>query len=198
MLQNMQKFIRFLLRFLVALAVVAVSLPQGASAQVPSQTLPPYAQPTTEQTIHGRISAINGTFNISVRDDSGYVDSVELHRGTIINPTGLTLAVGMQVTILGYSAGAIFEANEIDTPYTYAGPPPPPFYYGPGWWYPGYVYGYGPAFGLNIHINGGHPAIYRGPFPHQHATVRPPYPRPYVGRPYSGARSGAPAPARHR
>lgn len=38
---------------------------------------------------------------------------------------------------------------------TYAGPPPPPVYYGPGWWYPGYIYGWGPAYGLSIRINGG-------------------------------------------
>ena len=173
---------------MIALAIVTLGVSQEAAGQIPSQTLPPYAQPNAEQTIGGRISAINGTFNISVRDDNGYLDSVQLHRGTIINPTGLTLAVGMRVKILGYSAGNVFEANEIDTPYTYAGPPPPAFYYGPGWWYPGYVYGYGPAFGLNIHINGGYPIIQRGPFPHQHPVVVPPYPRPYVGRPYTGHR----------
>lgn len=185
---------------MLAMTLFYIIIPKEATAQaLPSQTLPPYAQPSTEQTIRGRISAINGAFNISVRDDNGYIDNVELHRGTIINPTGLTLAVGMSVTILGYSAGTVFEANEIDTPYTYAGPPPPPIYYGSGWWYPGYVYGYGPAFGLNLRINGGHPVVVHGPFPRPHPVVRPPYPRPYVGRPYSGARPGpAPGAGRHR
>lgn len=172
----------------LALAVAAIIHVQPAVAQVPSQTLPPYAEPSSEQTIKGRISAVNGAFNISVRDDNGYIDSVELHRGTIINPTGLTLTVGMSVTIMGYSAGKVFEANEIDTPYTYAGPPPPPVYYGPGWWYPGYIYGWGPQFGLRVHIDGGHPVIRREPFVHVRASVLPPYPRPSVGHPYRGVR----------
>lgn len=171
-------------------AIAAVILPGIGAAQVPAQTLPPYAQPKADQTIRGRISAIKGAFNISVDDDKGYVDNVELHRGTIINPTGLTLAVGMSVTILGYSAGAVFEANEIDTPYLYAGPPPTAVYYGPGWWYPGYVYGYGPSFGLSVHVNAGHPVVRRAPFPHAAPVLRPPYPRPNVGRPYTGARPG--------
>lgn len=109
-----------------------------------AQGLPSYAQPSTEQTIHGRIRSIDSTFHISVNDDKGYVDSVQLHQGTIINPTGLTLAAGMSVTISGYNAGSVFEANEIDTPYDYAVPPPVPVYYGPGWWYPGFPYGWGP------------------------------------------------------
>jgi hypothetical protein len=149
---------------------------------LPNQTLPSYAQPSSEQTIKGRISAVNNPFNISVRDDNGYIDNVLLHRGTIINPTGLTLAVGMRVTILGYNAGDHFDANEIDTPYTYGGPFPAPVYYGPGWWYPGYVYGYGPAFGLFI-VGGG---VVSRPFPHQYPIAHPPYPRPYVNRPYVG------------
>ena len=36
-----------------------------------------------------RSAAINGTWNIDVNDANGYRDSVELHQGTIINPTGL-------------------------------------------------------------------------------------------------------------
>jgi hypothetical protein len=124
---------------------------------------PSYAQPQ-EETIHGRVYSINGTFNITVTDDNGYMDNVELHQGTIINPTGLTLAPGMEVTIEGYNAGAAFEANEIDTPYTYSGPLPVPVYYGPGWWYPGFAYGYGPSFGLSfVFFNGGY-RIERGAF----------------------------------
>ena len=180
-------------RVMIALAIAAVCLPRQAAAQVPAQTSPPYAQPSTEQTIRGRITAINGRFNISVRDKNGDIDSVELHRGTIINPTGLTLAVAMRVKVLGYNAGAVFEANEIDTPYTYAGPPPPPAYYGPGWWYPGYVYGYGPAFGLNVHVGGN---LYHGSFAHQHPVVQPPNPRPRVGGPFTGHPVGAPPPVR--
>lgn len=178
--------IRGALRWLVSAVVLLCVLSQTVCAQpIPSQTLPSYAQPSTEQTIAGRIAAINSTFNISVRDDKGYIDNVELHRGTIINPTGLTLAVGMRVTILGYNAGGFFEANEIDTPYKYSGPLPPPVYYGPGWWYPGYEYGYGPAFGLVV-VNG---IVVRGAFPHPTPIARPPYPGPFIGRPYVGHRA---------
>jgi hypothetical protein len=53
----------------------------------------------------------------------------------VINPTGLSLATGMSVTISGYNAGSSFDANEIDTPYAYDGP----IYYGG---YPGYDYGF--------------------------------------------------------
>lgn len=170
----------------VAFALAASLGAQTAKAQpVPSQTLPSYAQPSSEQTIHGRINSIADAFHITVLDDKGYLDNVQLHRGTIINPTGLTLAGGMSVTIMGYNAGDHFDANEIDTPYTWTEPVPVPVYYGPGWWYPGYVYGYGPSFELMIGVGGG---LVRAPFPHRYPVVRPPYPHPYAGRPYTGRR----------
>lgn len=161
---------------LLAISLACGALPLGAGAQVPAQTLPPYAQPASDQTIAGRIAAINGAFNITVNDDKGTVDRVTLHRGTIINPTGLTLAAGMHVKIMGYTSGTTFVANEIDTPYQYAGPIPGPVYYGPGWWYPGFVYGYGPAFSISVH--GGPPVLQRQPFPHNAPVTRPPYPPP--------------------
>jgi hypothetical protein len=185
-----------LLRSIIAFVIIVVGIPQEAYGQVPSPSPPSYAQPSTEQMLRGRISAVNGAFNISVRDKDGNINSVGLHRGTIINPTGLTLAVGMRVNILGYNAGAVFEANEIDTPYTYAGPPPPPMYYGPGWWYPRYMYGYGPAFGLIVHGNEGRPNIEHGAFPHHRGITQPLLPRPYVGRPYG--KGAEPAPGRPR
>src|ERR1700761_6814265 len=116
-----------------ALAIAGLVLPAIASAQ----GMPSYAAPNQGETIQGRIVSVNDTFNISVRDDRGFVDNVELHQGTIINPTGLTLAPGMAVTIAGVANGNEFDANEIDTPYNYDGPVPVPYYYGPGWWYPG-------------------------------------------------------------
>jgi hypothetical protein len=122
-------------------------LPLAASAQ----GVPSYAQPgntSQDETITGRVIAINDVWHITVADDRGFNDTVELHQGTIINPTGLTLAPGMSVTIEGYGNGPVFEANEIDTPYSYGGPLPVPVYYGAGWWYPGYPYGYGPSFNL--------------------------------------------------
>lgn len=141
------------------LAIGGLVLPHAASAQ----GVPSYAQPgyqNQDETITGRVLAINDVWHITVADDRGFNDTVELHQGTIINPTGLTLSPGMSVTIEGYGNGPVFEANEIDTPYGYAGPLPVPVYYGDGWWYPGYPYGYGPSF--NLFFNFGR--IERRPF----------------------------------
>jgi hypothetical protein len=137
-----------------AIAVAGLIFPAAASAQnVPSYAQQGYAN--GDQTIQGRVASIDGTFNITVLDDNGYSDAVELHQGTIINPTGLTLEPGMTVTIDGYNAGPVFEANQIDTPYQYSGPRPIPVYYGAGWWYPGYAYGYGPSFSLSLVFGSG-------------------------------------------
>jgi hypothetical protein len=127
-----------------AIAAAALLAPAIASAQ----EVPTYASAGSDQQIQGTISSINGTWNISVADANGYNDSVELHQGTIINPTGLTLEPGMNVTIDGYADGSNFDAMEIDAPYQYAGPAPTAVYYGPGSWYPGYAAGWGPSFSL--------------------------------------------------
>lgn len=89
-----------------------------------AQTIPSYAAGTTDETIRGTVAAINGQYTISVRDVHGYVDSVTLHPGTIINPRGIALAPGMPVTILGTNRGATLSANEIDTPYPTLGTVP--------------------------------------------------------------------------
>jgi hypothetical protein len=137
-----------------AIAVAGLIFPAAAMAQnVPSYAQQSYAN--GDQTIQGRIASIDGTFDITVQDDNGYTDAVELHQGTIINPTGLTLEPGMTVTIDGYNAGPVFEANQIDTPYEYSGARPIPVYYGAGWWYPGYAYGYGPSFSLSLVFGSG-------------------------------------------
>lgn len=125
-------------------AVTALILPTLAFAQY----APPYDDAGASTQIQGTIDAINGPWNITVHDVNGYADSVALHQGTIINPTGLTLEPGMSVTIDGYADGPNFDAIEIDTPYQYEGPPPVAVYYGPGAWYPGYAYGWGPSFSL--------------------------------------------------
>src|ERR1700722_7733919 len=76
------------------------------------------------------------------RDEQGYIDNVQLHQGTIINPTGITLQPGMVVSILGYNAGPYLAANEVDTPYTFYGGVP---------WYGGHPWNYyGPSIGLNF------------------------------------------------
>jgi hypothetical protein len=135
----------------VLAATLAVALPLAASAQAEDQQL------------QGTVQSINGTWNLTVLDSNGNLDNVELHQGTVINPTGLTLAPGMSVTVDGYDAGGQFDANVIQTPYQYSGPAPTPVYYGPGWWYPGFSYGYGPSFSLFIGTGGG-PWVYRQPW----------------------------------
>jgi hypothetical protein len=71
----------------------------------------------------------------------------------------------------------VFDAIEIDTPYSYDGPPPDPVYYGPGYWYPGFAYGYGPAFSLGW----GFGSV---------VVVQ----RPFYGRPWHGGYRPGPAP----
>ena len=77
-----------------------------------------YAQGPGPQ-IKGTIASILGKYQIQVRDRRGYLDSVTLHDGTIINPTGITLQPGFRVTIYGRPSGDTFAADEIDTPYHY-------------------------------------------------------------------------------
>lgn len=101
-------------------------------AQTPSYARPGYA--SDEETIHGRILAFHGAYDVDVRDDRGFVDHVALRQGTVINPAGLRLSQGMSVTVLGYNRGKTFQANEIDTPYTSEYP------------VPAYGYGYGPYY----------------------------------------------------
>jgi hypothetical protein len=157
------------------LALGSLMAPLCASAQ----ELPSYAQPVTasnDEVIHGRIASVDGAFNISVFDDRGFIDNVELHDGTIINPTGLALSPGMSVTIAGFNAGAVFDANEIDTPYSYSGPLPAPVFYGDGYWCPGFAYGYGPAFSLAIVFG-------FGGYHYEHRRF---HGRPWNGRGYAG------------
>jgi len=135
---------------LLAFAVMTLGMlaPHAALAQQPEQPLPSYAKPgyaTTEQTIHGRVTVVNGTY-MEIADTNGYTDRIQLHQGTIINPTGIRLAPGMSVTIMGHNSGHLFLANEIDTPYQndapYAYGPYPYPYYGPPVYF-GFGFGYG-------------------------------------------------------
>jgi hypothetical protein len=114
-----------------------------------SRPVPTYATPSGEETIRGTISEIPGKYAVQLRDDRGYLDSVTLHPGTIINPTGLTLRTGMHVTIVGANAGTSFTANEIDAPYAVAVlPPVAPIYGSYGW-------GFGPDWGWGPHFRSG-------------------------------------------
>ncbi|MGP6157261.1 MAG: hypothetical protein ACLPYS_07100 [Vulcanimicrobiaceae bacterium] len=146
-----------------ALAVVALVAPLAA----PAQSMPSYARPADMQ-VRGRVTGFDGHFNLSVRDERGYVDNVRIHPGTIINPTGIMLAPGMIVSLFGNNAGSFFGANEVDTPYAFYGGVP--YYYGhpwyysgpsvdlgfyfgnPGWWHGGYYRGgYGYCGGIRVY-----------------------------------------------
>lgn len=121
---------QFLAAIVAVLGVTSLVSPLAAQAQ----DVPSYAQPgaaNDDEQVNGRIVGFDGGYDLQVRDQRGYVDQVHLHQGTIINPTGLTLAPGMIVSIDGYNAGPYFAANEIDTPYTfYDGVP---YYHGYAW-----------------------------------------------------------------
>jgi hypothetical protein len=70
--------------------------------------------PPRDQTLHGVITAIQGRYELTVLDDRKDGESVTLHQGTIINPTGLQLRTGMQVTIAGHASRDTFAADKID------------------------------------------------------------------------------------
>jgi hypothetical protein len=172
-------------RLLSALALVlplAITALPALAQDAPSYAVQAPAPVQDDAQIRGRISAFDGAYALQVTDDNGYVDNIQLHEGTIINPTGLTLAPGMVVSILGYNAGSFFAANEIDTPYTfYAGVPyyagHPWNYYGPsisigfffgntGWWHGAAFAGpgrpIGPGFGARVYANTRVTNIYNG------------------------------------
>lgn len=201
---------------LAAAAALALTAPVAAQAQqVPSYASGPSQSQSNDEQIHGRVQNFDGGYNLAVTDENGYVDNVQLHDGTIINPTGLTLAPGMVVNILGYNAGNVFDANEIDTPYTFdAGYPyyagHPWDYYGPsislgfffgntGWWHGGYGYyggGYRGGYGYRPYGYGGYG------YNHGYAYARPGYGYGGGAHAYSSSRystggsayrSGAPA-----
>jgi hypothetical protein len=140
----------------------AQQLPSYATPDAPAQGAPPAppAPPPSyaahEEQVAGRISAIPGKYDLEVRDARGFIDKIRLRDGTVINPTGVRLATGMSVTVFGVNRGQVFEANQIDTPYTispgYAYAPYPAYYAYGAYPYPYYPYGYGPWGGIGIGI----------------------------------------------
>jgi hypothetical protein len=129
-----------------ALAATLFALPfapLAARAQAAPAAPPSYAHRNTDETVKGRIENFDGHYHLTVRDQRGFIDNIELHQGTIINPTGLTLQKGMAVTVIGHNEGNALAANEIDTPYHYEPGLYPYGYYG----YPGYDFALGFGFG---------------------------------------------------
>lgn len=110
--------------FVTLLTFAAASVPLGAPAQ------------SAVETIHGQIASIDDANALQVNDDRGFVDSVQLQPGAVINPRGTRLVPGMTVTISGVNRGSVFGANQIDVggttvsqappPQILALPPPPP------------------------------------------------------------------------
>jgi hypothetical protein len=142
------------IRAATAILVAALTLPAMAAE------LPSYAQPSgataDEQSIAGTIDGFSGRYGMTLRDDRGYVDRLQLHPGTLILPTGLRLEIGMHVTIRGHADGDVFDVDEIDAPDAYASPgygssmpyaePVPYGFYGYPYGYYGYPYGYYPYY----------------------------------------------------
>jgi hypothetical protein len=140
-------------QLLAAAAALTLAAPIAAQAQ----EVPSYASVQSDQQdqqIEGRVTAFDGAYNLSVLDNNGYSDNIQLHDGTVINPTGLTLAPGMIVNVLGYNAGPVFDANEIDTPYVFENAVP--YYGGHPWDY------YGPTIGLSFFF--GNTGWWHGPY----------------------------------
>lgn len=143
----MRKFLEKAGSLIAALAIGSIALaavPPAAMAQspLPSYAQPEPAPPNHEDEIQGSVTSFDGRYALQIRDNRGFIDNVRLHQGTIINPTGLTLASGMRVSIYGHSEGHFFAANEIDTPYHYV----PAYVWGPGpYW--GVGFGYRHAWG---------------------------------------------------
>jgi hypothetical protein len=156
-------------------AIAALALPVAAKAQA----TPQYA--SKEEQIRGTIASIGDKYTVYVRDERGYVDTVRLHDGTIINPTGLSLASGQSVTIMGRTDGKAFDANEIDTPYDvddgggdYAAIDVAPYPYDAA--YPAYALSYPAFISLGFGFGGGY-GYYGGGY-YGHAG--------YYGRGYYG------------
>jgi hypothetical protein len=114
--------IRLQTRLLTALLALAMALvPMTAFAQSAPSGMPSYAAPVSgggggsdDETIHGSISSVDDADNFQVKDDRGFIDSVRLQSGTVIQPDGARLEPGMIVTIAGTNRGSVFAANRID------------------------------------------------------------------------------------
>jgi len=106
----------FAFRAILAATVLGCSV---STSRVALAGVPSYA--TTDETIRGTIVALTGKYALTLQDERGFMDSVTLHDGTVIGPTGVTLQTDEAVTIVGHAAGSTFVADEIDVDGTDAG-----------------------------------------------------------------------------
>jgi hypothetical protein len=104
---------------LFATAIAALPVAGLAESSRASPDAPTYAVPTHadgNETVSGRITWFDGRFDLQIRDERGFIDNVQLRRGTVITPTGLTLRTGMPVQIRGRNRGFVLVAEQIDSP----------------------------------------------------------------------------------
>jgi hypothetical protein len=142
-----------------AAALAGIALLAAWPVAARSDDVPSYASGPPPETIAGTIYAINGRYVLTLEDVRGFEDSVTLHDGTIITPTGVTLGSGQGATITGHTDGKTFDADEIDIdPQTIANAQnvlPATDYYSlvDGVQFPGYAFGYNAnAYGLAGYI----------------------------------------------
>jgi hypothetical protein len=123
----------------------------------PATTLAAESAPTdvaSGDELQGRILGFDGKYTVYLVDKQGKDETVSLHRGTVINPTGIRLEKGFNVTIYGHPDGEAFAAEVINTPYHYVPqvvyePLYPDFGFGP--FYPGFGFGpFYPGFGFGF------------------------------------------------
>ena len=139
---------------LIALAAAAVPVGSFAQSEPAAAPATPPSYGRADESVKGRVASFDGAYSLQVRDDRGFIDNVQLHQGTVINPTGIRLTPGMAVTVYGVNRGPVFAANEIDTPYQSYGDYPAYMPYPYAYPYP-YVYPYPYPFSLGIRIGPG-------------------------------------------
>ena len=71
----------------------------------------------TQNQVQGTIAQIVGKYDIRVKTTRGDLQDVTLQRGTIINPTGMTLRPGIRVIVRGTATANSIAAKQIDTPF---------------------------------------------------------------------------------
>ena len=100
--------------FRLSVGAMTASLACFLAGPAAAQEFPSYAQPLGNERLSGTVVRFApGSYDIGLLDDRGFVDRIVLHRGTIIEPNGLDLALGMRVSIIGRAADTSFVANEI-------------------------------------------------------------------------------------
>jgi hypothetical protein len=99
---------------LLAGAVTAGTTLMGAIAPAAAQTYyqpPPVRAEARAREVRGIVTSFY-RYNMSI-SSRGQNVPVQLHQGTIIEPTGAAMQPGMRVTLRGYWTNGVFVANRI-------------------------------------------------------------------------------------